>query len=718
MRNSIRSRLIIAFISLAVGPLLLVGVVLGWQSFTVQQQQALTLQHALAGRALTQVTAFIQEMEGQLRMLIQVRGLKELDRDQQTGILSELLTHQDVLEELTLLDSEGKEQVRLSRLQVITAVDLGGRSGADEFVIPKASGETYYSPVWLDEMTREPLMRIAVPSIDPRSGLVDGVLVADVRLKDIWDLMAGIQLGESGNAYIVDGQGRVIAHRNPSVVLKDAHFDLPEQDGIHTGLDGTSVVLASDKIQFGEQEFYIVVERSVSEASALAINTVLITAILTVVTLGLASGLGFLAVRQIVRPIEALATTAQAIRAGDLSKQAEVTSRGEIGDLAQAFNSMTTQLRELIGGLEQRVDERTHELERRSAYVEASAKVGHAVSSMLDADLLIRQVVELIRERFGLYYVGLFLTDEASEWAVLRAGTGEAGQAMLARGHRLKIGLEGMIGWCIANAKSRIALYAEEDVIRTATAELPDTRSEAALPLRSRGRVLGALTIQHDQPNAFDDDTIAVLQTMADQVAVALDNARLYTESQAALEATRRVYSELRREAWGDLLRTQPDLGYRSHAGGVTPAGDVWRTDMEQALQEGKTILSNGTDAEEKLPLVVPIKVRDDVIGVLDTYKPAEAGEWTFDEISLLETLADQLGEALEGARLYQDTQRRAAREQLTREITDKMRRATSVEGIVQAAVDELFSIMNTSRTFVRLETTSSAQDNSGKKIK
>jgi GAF domain-containing protein len=323
---------------------------------------------------------------------------------------------------------------------------------------------------------------------------------------------------------------------------------------------------------------------------------------------------------------------------------------------------------------------------------------------------LIQQVVELIRERFNLYYVGLFLTDQASEWAVLQAGTGEAGRAMLARGHRLEIGLEGMIGWSIANAQARIALYAEEDIVRTVTAELPDTRSEAALPLRSRDRVLGALTIQHDQPDAFDDDTIAVLQTMADQVAVALDNARLFTESQAALEATRRVYSELRREAWGELLRAQPDLGYRSHAGGVTPAGDVWRTDMEQALLEGKTIQSNGTDAEEKLPLAVPIKVRDDVIGVLDTYKLAGSGEWTTEEISLLETLAEQLGEALESARLYQDTQLRAARERLTREITDRMRAATSVEGIVQAAVDELFSVMKTSRTFVRLGTVTERQ--------
>jgi GAF domain-containing protein/HAMP domain-containing protein len=428
-------------------------------------------------------------------------------------------------------------------------------------------------------------------------------------------------------------------------------------------------------------------------------------AILTAVTISV------LTARSIATPLANLAETATRITDGDLELVAQVRREDEISTLAHTFNRMTLQLRELIGGLERRVAERTQELEQRSAYMAASAEVGRAVSSILDVDELIQQVVELIRERFDLYYVGLFLTDEAGEWAVLRAGTGEAGKAMLARGHRLKIGLEGMIGWSIANAKARVALYAEEDVVRKVQDELPETRSEAALPLRSRGRVLGALTIQHDQFNAFDDDTIAVLQTMADQVAVALDNAHLFTESQAALDATRRIYSELRREAWSELLRTQLDLGYRSHAGGVTPAEDAWRGDMERALQEGRTVQGNGTGVEERLPLTVPIKVRDDVIGVLDTHKLAEDGEWTPDEIFLLETLAEQLGEALESARLYQDTQRRAARERLTREITDKMRRATSVEGIVQVAVDELFDIMKTSRTFVRLETAPSVQD-------
>jgi GAF domain-containing protein len=389
---------------------------------------------------------------------------------------------------------------------------------------------------------------------------------------------------------------------------------------------------------------------------------------------------------------------------------AKVEREDEIGALARAFNSMTAQLRELIGGLEQRVADRTRDLEQRSAYLEASAEVGRAATSILEADQLIRQVVELIRERFGLYYVGLFLTDEAGEWAVLRAGTGEAGQAMLTRGHRIKVG-EGMIGWSVAHAEARVALEAGEDAVRLATAELPATRSEAALPLRSRGQVLGALTVQHTQPGAFDRDTIVMLQTMADQVAVALDNARLFAESQAALEATRRAYGGLSREAWTELLSAQTDMAYRSGDYGVTSAEEIWRPEMERALQEGEIVQGDGADTETKRPLAVPIKVRGDVIGVLDTYKPGDAGEWTPEEITLLEALAEQLGLALDSARLYQDTRRRAAREQLTREITEKMRSVAGVEDIIQTAVDELSRVLGTSHTFVRLGVAPLSQD-------
>ncbi|MBE9506415.1 MAG: GAF domain-containing protein [Chloroflexi bacterium] len=473
-------------------------------------------------------------------------------------------------------------------------------------------------------------------------------------------------------------------------------------------------LLVSDLFERQQAEFGITVEQLLRRQSTATSTVIGLTALTFLISVAIA----YVVAGQIIRPVRMLGEAARRLGAGELDVRATVHGHDEIGSTAAAFNLMADRLQEVLAGLEQQVADRTRELERRSIYLETSADVGRAVSSILDADQLTRRVVELIRARFGLYYVGLFLVEEAGEWATLQAGTGEAGRAMLARGHRIRVG-EGMIGWSVANAQARIALDVGEDAVRLATVELPDTRSEAALPLRSRGRVMGALTIQSDQPAAFDEDTVVVLQTMADQVAVALDNARLFTEAQAALEAERQAYGELSRKAWTELLSAQPDISYRSDEHGVTSARDIWRPEMERALQESRIVHGRvlspsrgdraGSDA--RLPLAVPIKVRGNVVGVLDTYKPADAGAWTPEEVALLKALTDQLGVALESARLYQDTQRRAARERLAREITDKMRRAAGVDSIIQVAVDELFGVLGTSRAFVRLGTAPSAQD-------
>ena len=165
-------------------------------------------------------------------------------------------------------------------------------------------------------------------------------------------------------------------------------------------------------------------------------------------------------------------------------------------------------------------------LERRSAQLQTAVRVSSAVSSILDPDELIQQVVNLVRERFGLYYVGLFLVEDGQ--AVLHAGTGKAGQKMLEARHKLEVGGESMIGWCVTNKEARIALDVGEDAVRFDTPFLPETRSELALPLISRGEAIGALTIQSTEEAAFSDEDVAVLQTMADQLANAIANARLY----------------------------------------------------------------------------------------------------------------------------------------------------------------------------------------------
>jgi methyl-accepting chemotaxis protein len=376
MRNSIRTRLTLAFIGLAVCPLLLVGIVLAWQSFTTQQQQALNLQREVAQRVSSQVTAFLQGVESELLLTSWAQELPTLNQDKQRSILSNLRAHHDVFEELALLDSQGQELVHVTRLNL--AAELRNRAAAAEFVNPHASGQTYYSPIWFEEATGEPFMTIAVPLLDMQTGLVDAVLVSDVRVRKIRDLIASLKLSPGQSVYIVDAQGKVVAHRNPSVVLQGTTFPVPDQGGIQPGLasvnpmlavdtgEGLSVralvaqltspnvVLAMDTVRFGEQEFTIIAEQMVAEALALAISTILVTAGLLVAVLVISGLLGFVIVRQLVRPLQSMARTAQAISAGDLAQQVEVASQDEVGVLAAAFNSMTGQLRSLIDSLEQR----------------------------------------------------------------------------------------------------------------------------------------------------------------------------------------------------------------------------------------------------------------------------------------------------------------------------------------------------------------------------
>ncbi len=611
-------------------------------------------------------------------------------------------------------------------------------------------------------------MVLAQPLTDAE-GRANGVLVGRPNMDALNAILADRSgLGQTGETYLVGadhslvtpswgtphitgqevrvntvGAERAVGAQESGSGLYDNYGGVPVV-GAYRWLPSLGVAMLAEQEQ---SETLSVVQRVLLTNLAVALGAVLA-----------ALGAAMLITRSIAGPLSRLAETSGQIAAGKLALSAEVERDDEIGTVARGFNRMTGQLRDLIGGLEQRVADRTAALEQRSKYLQASAEVGQAAASILDAESLIKQVVELIRDRFGLYYVGLFLVDESGEWAVLHSGTGDAGQALLARGHRRRLG-EGMIGWSVEHGEARIALDVGQDAVRLGTPELPETRSEAALPLRSRGRVLGALTVQSEQPAAFDQDSLVVLQTMADEVAVALDNARLFAESQQALEAAGRAYGETSLQGWAEMARARPDLAFRSDERGVTPAAQIWRLEMERAMETGQSVqgpldepgirdeslsvpgapvpeplhpgvhLSRGTvsegersgqvQAERALPgersnrisLAVPIKVRGEVIGVLDTYHPSEEGAWSAQEVALLEAIADQLGMALESARLYHSTQRRAVQERLIGEVTARMRETLDVDTLLQTAVREMREALGATEVEVHLETADSVPE-------
>ena len=701
MKNSIRTRLAITFVALAASLLFVVGAVLAWQSYLTDQRRAVELQRELASRISTQVASYMQIRENTLRELIQVRGLSELDRDQQTNLLSELLSYTDAFDNLTLLGRNGREQIVVSRTNIVG--QLSDRSTAPEFTVPKAKKQIYYSPVHFAEKTGEPYLFISVPITDIRTGAVTNVLVANVRFKPVWDLLASMPLGKGSNAYIVDANNRIIAHNNPSVVLRNTLFTVPDQDGTHIGASGNNVVLATDKITLGDEIFTIVAETSTSEAFAGIIRTELTIALLFLISITLASVLGWLAARQIVEPIEDLAATAERVTAGDLSQKVKVVRKDEIGALGVAFNTMTAQLRGLIGTLEQRVAERTAELEessirieKRASQLETIADVANSVASLQDVNELLPSITRTISDRFGFYHTGIFLLSEDKEYAVLRAANSEGGQKMLARKHQLRVGQEGVVGHSIAQKRAHIALDVGEDAVFFDNPDLQATHSEMALPLLIGSDVIGALDVQSEQPNAFLNEDIEVLTILANQVAVAIENARLFQQSQSALQELNQTSQRYVSNEWKHFAASSKVTGYRADEAGLEPITNV-STDKER---------SNGNKPAQN----IPIMLRGATLGMLRIDMGERTRIYTEEETNLIKTVADRLALALESARLLEDSQRAAIKEQIIAEITGKIGSSINLRNVLQTAVEELGHAIPGSEIIIQLNPKTSSE--------
>jgi GAF domain-containing protein/HAMP domain-containing protein len=416
------------------------------------------------------------------------------------------------------------------------------------------------------------------------------------------------------------------------------------------------------------------------------------TTLLGIVIASLAALGGYLMALFIAAPITQLTKIAREAASGNLTAQAPVESDNELGSLGKAFNTMTNQYRLMLEGLEQRITDRTHDLERRALQMRASAEVVNAVTSIRSIDVLLPKITQLISERFGFYHVGIFLIDSLNEFAVLRATNSEGGARMLERGHKLKVGEVGIVGFVTGNKQSRIAMDVGQDSVFFNNPDLPDTRSEMALPLIIGERVLGALDVQSVDPGAFTQEDIDTLQLLADQVAIAIDNARLFSENQAALEATQRAYGRLSREAWAKMLHDRPELGVIADRFDMTysPA-ESWSSEMLEASQSGETLRIRDET------VAIPIKDRDHVLGILRLSKP-EGHPWSKDDVALAENLAQQLYLALENARLYRETQRRAERERLAGDITAKMRQTNDPDRILQTTIQELRKALNIER--------------------
>jgi GAF domain-containing protein len=363
-------------------------------------------------------------------------------------------------------------------------------------------------------------------------------------------------------------------------------------------------------------------------------------------------------------------------------------------------------LRELNQNLEDRVTSRTAELtianagnERRARQFEAIAQVARATTSIQDEDTLLSRLARVISEQFGFYHVGIFLLDEESQYAVLRASNSEGGGKMLARRHRLKIGQAGIVGHVAASGTPRIAFDVKSDAAFKDNSDLPETRSEMALPLKVGEGIIGVLDIQGTQANTFEPEDTEILFTLADQVAIAIQNTRSHEATKKLLEEAQRTSVSYLKEAWRLLQAQEKKIGYLVSDGTVRSLEKpLSASRINQVVSQGDAVIEGG----ETATLAVPIRLRGEVVGILDVHVPA-GHDWDPDEVDIVKAVSERLSLALESATLLRTSQRRAEIERLTADISGKVSASINLRNVLQTAVEELGHVLPGSEVVIQL---------------
>lgn len=422
--------------------------------------------------------------------------------------------------------------------------------------------------------------------------------------------------------------------------------------------------------------------------------------------------LGNLAGSALARPVSKLAQSALAFTTGKFDQRVDVNTGDEIGDLANTFNSMADEIQSLIGSLEKRVEERTRDLEAERQQSEKHARelvtigeISKLINSEQRLENLLSLITRLVSERFGFYHVGIFMVDESKQFAILQAANSEGGRNMLKREHKLRVGESGIVGFVAKFGAPRIALDVGLDAVFFNNPDLPNTRSEMALPLKLRDEVIGVLDVQSEEPGIFTDEDANTLGILADQIAIAIENARLFAKTRESLSELQSMYRQNLQEGWRTFIREEATAGYhQSLSGGKKLNQPITTDEIQEAMYRGDVIQLHADGKIQESILVVPIKLRGQVIGVMRIKAPTKDRQWTGAEVNLAEAVSERLSLALDNARLLQESQRRAIKERTISEITGKIGSSINLENVLLTAVEELGRTIPGSEVIINLQ--------------
>jgi GAF domain-containing protein/HAMP domain-containing protein len=554
------------------------------------------------------------------------------------------------------------------RLENIASL-AGLQQDGDTFVKVQAQGDEYFNRIHSTNLK--------IKSSDPDLRFVYTMRKVNGKIQFIVDagLPGESEISAFGDPYNEPSQMLIDNFDTMTGTIVESDFYTDEFD---TLLSAYTPILTSDGRRVGVLGVDITANTILAQERKFLFRLILVF----LASLLLIIPAGILSANILAKPIVGLRNLANRMSEGDYSfKITDIPHTRELAELSLDFNQMSDKLSGLIYDLEQRVAERTGSLTRKTDQLRAASHIARQTAEIQELGPLLNMVANLVTGQFGFYHTGIFLMSETAQEVILQAASSEGGKRMIEKGHALAVGRQGIVGYVALQKKPRIAMDVGADAVFFNNPELPMTRSELALPLLIRERILGVLDIQSDKPEAFSVDDIDVLQTLADQIAVAIENARLLDESQAALQQLEAVTGVRTREAWRQKLQG------RGRAFTYTPLG----------MRAGKVSASTGNT------LKVPLLLRGQKIGDITIARKGNAA-LNRNEAELVTEVANQASQAIDNIRLLEEATQRANQEEIIGRLAGKFSQSLDTDTLLQTAVRELAQLADVSEVSVFLK--------------
>ena len=715
--RSLQSLLLTAFVIIVTIATVMTAILSALGAYTNSQTQIFNSLEAVTTLKLNQIESLLSDSRNDTETLLADPTFTTSTLEALQGVLSNPLAEQELRQtsRARMADVLGAEEEAYNEVMVLdprgtviisTMQEREGSSlAAESFFQRGLSG--FHAEFANPALFGTENLVVAAPIVNTEN-VLHGVLILRSNAATIKEIMEDTPGFDEVETYMVTLDFRPITGtRMPAETIETE----ATTNAIHNQVSGGRSIYQNYAGQqvlgyyqwFAPMQLAVVAEVPLSFVVSSSIQSLAGSALLALFVVIVAIVAVVISARTIADPLKALVETTQSFAAGRLSARAMIERGDEIGALAQAYNQMAAQLQEMIGKLEQRVADRTRDLEGQTFRLRVVAEIARDATAARDVSELLAQTAELICNRFGFYHAGIFLLDKNREYAVLVASPTEAGKNMIENNHRLRIGEVGIVGRVAATGEPRVTLNTGNDAVYFNNPFLPGTRSEMALPLKVENQVIGVLDVQSDQLQAFTEDDVAIMQILADQLAIAIERTRLLQEVEINLQELESAYGRFTHDNWDRISQSGviTHKGYRFDNIRVEPVDDLPEF-AHTAMAKGTIISANGSGPGEpkEHKVAVPIKLRGQVIGVINL-KLKEGHDRN--TLSIIELAAERLASSMESARLYEEARLRADREQSIARVTTAISASTEYEHILQTTVREIGSILGDTEVAIQI---------------